>query len=79
MSKAKTKEQYMDDLRNKNPQTIIVGEYINARTPTLHRCLIHGNECADCINVKVKPEPDSALTCNNIKNGRECFNVENAG
>ena len=66
MSKAKTKEQYMDDLINKNPQTIIVGEYINARTPTLHRCLIHGNEwnispdnalkgkqCPDCAKSKM--------------------------
>lgn len=37
----KTKEQYEKELKDKNLNVILVGKYINARTPTTHYCLNH--------------------------------------
>ena len=54
----KNREQYVRDLMEVNPNIIVVGEYINAHTPTLHRCLIDGYEWY------AKP--------NNILSGRGC-------
>lgn len=44
---------YVDELRIKNPFISVVGEYINMRTPTLHRCNIH--------NLEWETSPSSAL------------------
>lgn len=40
MGKKKTHEEYVLELSIKNPNIIVVGHYINARTPILHKCLI---------------------------------------
>lgn len=41
---AKTKEEYESDLRHKNPNVILIGEYTNCKTSTLHKCLVCGSE-----------------------------------
>lgn len=53
MAKKKTHEEYTAELAVKNPTVEIIGEYINARTPTSHKCLIH--------NVIWDQIPDNAL------------------
>lgn len=40
----KTKEQYCEDLKNKNPNIVLIGEYYNTSTPTKHFCKIHNIE-----------------------------------
>lgn len=60
-NKKKTQEEYVDELRIKNPTVEVVGMYIDARTKIKHRCLIHdtywdiaptnalkGNGCSEC-------------------------------
>lgn len=42
ISNARTHEQYVKELENINPDIEIIGQYINARTPVLHRCRIDG-------------------------------------
>lgn len=37
----KTHEEYVTELAIKNPNLEVVGTYINANTPILHRCLLH--------------------------------------
>lgn len=37
----KGKEQYLEELSIINPNIVLCGEYKNATTPTLHKCLIH--------------------------------------
>lgn len=44
MSKKKTHEQYVKECANINPSIEVVGTYINATTPILHRCKIDGYE-----------------------------------
>lgn len=41
MPKKKTKEEYVDELVTKAPHIELVGDYINARTKTMHHCVIH--------------------------------------
>lgn len=41
MSKKKTHEEYATELEVKNPMVKVIDKYINANTPTLHRCLRH--------------------------------------
>lgn len=43
-SKYKTHEQYVEEVEKVNPNIIVLGVYINANTPILHKCLIDGNE-----------------------------------
>lgn len=38
---AKTHEQYVEELKIKNPNVVPVEEYKDANTPTYHKCLIH--------------------------------------
>ena len=40
----KSHEQYVDELQRNNSNIAVVGVYINANTPILHRCLIDGYE-----------------------------------
>ena len=40
----KEHQQYVDELKLKNNNLEVLGEYINAKTPILHRCLICENE-----------------------------------
>lgn len=40
----KSHEQYVEELKSANPNIIVLGVYINANTPILHKCLIDGNE-----------------------------------
>lgn len=39
--KRKTHEDYVNELKIKNPNVEVIDKYINAKTPILHRCLIH--------------------------------------
>lgn len=48
-----TREEYINRLFIENPTVEIIGEYINARTKTLHHCLIH--------DIYWEIRPDSAL------------------
>lgn len=41
MPRRKTKEEYLEELRVKNPHVQLIGDYINARTKVLHYCTIH--------------------------------------
>lgn len=41
MPKRKTKEEYVEELKIKNPTIELVGDYINAKTKTLHHCITH--------------------------------------
>ena len=41
---AKSHEQYVDDVIDVNPDIEVIGRYINAYTPILHRCKIDGKE-----------------------------------
>lgn len=43
-SKRKTQEQYVKEVKAANPYVEVLGEYVNANTPILHRCLIHDIE-----------------------------------
>ena len=40
----KTHEQYEKELKSVNPSVVVLGDYIDAVTPILHKCLIDGNE-----------------------------------
>lgn len=44
MKKRKTHEEYVLELKEKAPNIMVVGEYVNACTPILHKCLIDGYE-----------------------------------
>lgn len=44
MSKRKTHEEYVLEVASKNPNIEVVGNYIDAKTPILHRCKIDGHE-----------------------------------
>ena len=41
MSRKKTHEEYISELKIKNPDVEVIGEYINANTDITHHCLIH--------------------------------------
>jgi len=41
MSKKKTHEEYVNELKVKNPYVEVIGKYIDANTNIMHRCLIH--------------------------------------
>ena len=41
MSKKKTHEEYVKELKIKNPDIEVVGKYINANTNIMHHCLLH--------------------------------------
>lgn len=40
MGKQKTHKEYVQDLLVKNPNVVVVGEYVNAKTAIEHKCLI---------------------------------------
>jgi hypothetical protein len=50
---SRTHEQYIKELKNINPDILVLGIYKNAKTPILHKCLIDGHEW--CVT------PDSLL------------------
>lgn len=63
----KTTEQYVEELRRVNPLIIAKESYIDAKTPILHKCLIHevewkiapsgalqGHGCCNCKSDKIK-------------------------
>ena len=58
VSLVKSHDQYVLDLKNKNPDIIVIEDYVNTSTSILHKCLIDGYEW------KAKP--------NNILNGTGC-------
>ena len=63
---SKTHDQYIEEIKIKNPNIIIVGKYNGANNPTLHKCLIHniefnitpvsvlaGSGCEECHKEKI--------------------------
>lgn len=67
MSKKVTHEDYVNEVAIKNPNIEVVGTYIKAKTPILHKCLIHniewniapnnvlqGQGCQECKLDKIK-------------------------
>lgn len=54
----KTHSEYVEELKLKNPNIEIIGEYVNAKTSILHKCLIH--------NIEWMVSPDV------IKHGKGC-------
>lgn len=40
----KDREQYVEELKTINKNIIVLGSYINANVPILHKCLLDGNE-----------------------------------
>lgn len=53
MSKKKTHEEYVEEVKNKNPLIEVVGEYVGIKIPILHRCTVH--------DVLWKSSPDNIL------------------
>lgn len=43
-AKSKIHEEYIEEVKNINPNIQVIGTYINARTPILHKCLIDNFE-----------------------------------
>lgn len=58
MSKKKTHEEYVAEVAVKNHNVEVIGTYVNAKTPILHKCKI------DCYEWHAKP--------NNILSGKGC-------
>ena len=63
--KKKTHEEYVEELKVKNPTVEVVGEYVNAQTKIMHHCLKHdvywealpgnalaGKGCKECMKEK---------------------------
>lgn len=48
-----THEQYIDELKIFNPNVIVLEQYVDMKTPILHKCLIH--------NIEWLTTPDSAI------------------
>ena len=44
MRRKKTQEEYVEELKIKNPTVEVIGKYINAKNQILHRCKIHNIE-----------------------------------
>lgn len=42
--RSKNTLQYIEDVKNVNKDIMVIGEYVNAHTPILHKCLIDGYE-----------------------------------
>lgn len=43
-ARSKNQEQYIEDLKEANPNIVVLGNYVNAHIPILHKCLIDGCE-----------------------------------
>lgn len=41
MQQKRSQEEYVNEVSEKNPSIEVIGQYIDANTPILHRCLIH--------------------------------------
>lgn len=66
MAQKKTREEYVDELSIKNPNLELIGDYIDAKTKTPHRCkkhniiwdtspnrALHGSGCKYCLKEKI--------------------------
>ena len=40
----KTHDEYVEEVFKVNPDIMVIGQYVNARTPILHKCLLDGYE-----------------------------------
>jgi predicted Zn-ribbon and HTH transcriptional regulator len=72
MGKKKTHEEYVEELKIKNPTVEVVGKYINAKTKILHRCKTH--------SVEWFVTPDSVLQgcgCSQCKVDKDIINAKN--
>ena len=79
-SKYKTHEQYVDELSKISPHIAVVGKYIEARTPILHKCtihnfewfaypdnMLHGHGCPKCNTSHGERDIGKWLDNNNVK------------
>lgn len=70
MSKKKTHEEYVSELKIKNPHVEVIGRYVDANTNIMHRCLIH--------NVFWETKPSRVLNGHGCKKCRiEKFKISN--
>jgi hypothetical protein len=66
MSNTKTQDEYIEEVKLKNPNIEVIGEYVDARTKILHKCLTHnviwnasptnilkGCGCHECLKEKI--------------------------
>lgn len=53
-SNIKTHEQYVNELKNINPDIIVLGKYVNAKTKIIHKCLKHNMEWESSPNTMLK-------------------------
>lgn len=78
--RAKTKNDYVNDLKTLNPNIIVIGDYINAHIPILHKCAVCGCEwyakpnnilsykgCPKCAESSGEKKVALWLKCHNIK------------
>ena len=65
MTRRKTQQEFIDQMRLKNPGFIVVGEYVNNKTPVRIKCsacgyewspwpnnMLRGERCPSCTNIK---------------------------
>lgn len=77
----KTQEQFVQELKNVNPNITVIGKYINTRTPILCKCnicnyvftptptnLLNGHGCASCAGLKKKTHKEFIEQLNKISN-----------
>lgn len=84
MSKRKTHEEYVEELKIKNPTVEVVGKYVDAKTNIMHHCLIHdvywkaqptsilrGSGCDMCRKEKIgaSEKKNKRTICTRIKAG----------
>lgn len=66
ISNTKTQDEYIEEVKLKNPNIEVIGEYVDAKTKSLHKCLIHniiwdalptnilkGCGCYQCLKEKI--------------------------
>lgn len=73
ISNTKTQDEYIEEVKLKNPNIEVIGEYVDARTKILHKCLIHnviwetlptnilkGCGCCECLKEKISNKNGSS-------------------
>lgn len=73
ISNTKTQEEYVEEVKLKNPNIEVIGEYVDARTKILHKCLTHniiwsalpnnilkGCGCRKCLKEKIRDKNGSS-------------------
>lgn len=70
MSKKKTHEEYVQELKIKNPSIEVIGKYVNANTSIMHHCILH--------DIFWETKPSRVLDCHGCKQCKiEKFKMSN--